>query len=282
MEKINRKVTKANGDLVSFSNEKLIKSLKKAGASNDTIAIILSKVKKEYYSKMDTKDIFKIAFSLLKNMQTPVAGKYKLKKAIQELGPSGYPFERYIGEILKHRGLQVRVGIIVQGECVKHEVDVVAKKGDKHYMVECKFHSNSKTTCHVKTPLYIHSRFLDIERAWRKQFGDESMFQEGWLVTNTRFSEDATQYGTCVGLKMVSWDFPEEGNLRELIETSGLHPITCLTTLTKKQKQKLLKKFIVLCRDICQNEQLLTEVGVPQAATQQVMKEATAICEVTP
>ena len=48
----------------------------------------------------------------------------KLKQAIMELGPSGFPFEQFVAELLKCRGYQIKVGVIVEGHCVNHEIDV--------------------------------------------------------------------------------------------------------------------------------------------------------------
>ena len=42
-----------------------------------------------------------VAFNLLKANSKFVAAKYQLKRAIMELGPSGYPFESFISEVLK-------------------------------------------------------------------------------------------------------------------------------------------------------------------------------------
>ena len=44
-----------------------------------------------------------------------------------ELGPSGFPFEKLVGKILEQEGFETRVGVIVQGNCVQHEVDVIAR-----------------------------------------------------------------------------------------------------------------------------------------------------------
>jgi hypothetical protein len=85
-----------------------------------------------------------------------------------ELGPSGFPFEKYVAEILKYQGYRVEVGVIVEGFCVKHEVDIIAEKEAKHFMIECKFHNQPGTFCDVKIPLYINSRFLDIEKMWKE------------------------------------------------------------------------------------------------------------------
>ncbi len=231
------------------------------------------------YPGITTREIYRRAFSMLRKASAHLAAKYKLKKALQELGPSGYPFEKYVGEILKHEGYKTRVGQIVQGHCVQHEVDVIASKDDQHFMVECKFHSEQVRKCDVKIPLYIHSRFLDVEKAWEQRPGHGHKFHQGWVVTNTRFTTEAIQYGTCAGLNLVSWDFPKKSSLRERIDGSGLHPVTCLTTLTKKEKQLLLDKGIVLCQELCQNEKLLKEIGVQPAREKKVMEEARLICE---
>lgn len=146
-------------------------------------------------------------------------------------------------------------------------------------MIECKFHSDDRRKCDVKIPLYIYARFLDVEKAWIEKPGHAQKFHQGWVVTNTKFSGDAIQYGTCVGLQLTSWDYPKKGSLRERIDRSGLHPLTCLTTLTKKEKQQLLDKGIVLCKELCQQEHLLNEIGVHPTRAKKVLEEAGLLCQ---
>lgn len=272
-------ITKASGEKVPFSAEKLRQSLRRAGAGEEVIDSIEKEIGQRLYTGITTKEIYRKAFSMLRKASAYLAAKYKLKKALQELGPSGYPFEKYVGAVLKFEGYETQVGKIVQGHCVQHEVDVIAKKDDQHFMIECKFHSDQVRKCDVKIPLYIHSRFLDVEKAWQQKPGHGHKFHQGWVVTNTRFTTDAIQYGTCAGLQLVSWDYPKKGSLRERIDRSGLHPITCLTTLTKKEKQLLLEKGIVLCQELCQQEQVLKEVGVLPTRAKKVMEEAGLLCE---
>ena len=138
-------ITKASGEKAPFSIEKLRNSLRRAGAGKKVIKRIETELQQILYQGISTREIYQKAFSLLKKVSTHLAAKYKLKKAILELGPSGYPFERYVGEILKHEGYRVQVGQIVQGHCVQHEVDVVAEKDDQYFMIECKFHSDQGT-----------------------------------------------------------------------------------------------------------------------------------------
>ena len=265
-------ITKASGILVPFSSQKLTKSLRKAGVNKNTIDYVVSEVEKELYPGITTKKIYKKAFSLLKSKQLrPVGARYKLKQAIMELGPSGFPFERYIGEIFKFLGYKVKIGQIITGHCVKHEVDIIAESDSRILFIECKYHNSPGYSCDVKTPLYINSRFQDIEKQSRKNSDNDQKEHQGWLVTNTKFTTDAIQYGNCAGLYLLGWDYPEKNNLKELIDQSGLHPLTALTTININEKQRLLRLKIVLCKEI--NENILRGIGLSEYKVKEVIDE---------
>jgi len=156
-------VKKASGEVVPFSYEKLQRSLKRSGASESETARIVEEINKNLFEGISTKSIYKMAFKLLKEQSNHLAAKYHLKGAIMELGPSGFPFEKYIGEILRYQGYKTRVGEIVQGKCVSHEIDVIAELDGQHFMIECKYHNQPGTFSDVKIPLYIQARFKDVE-----------------------------------------------------------------------------------------------------------------------
>lgn len=275
----NINVTKASGMKMSFNKGKLKQSMLRAGANVEQANEIVSEVMEMLVEGMTTRKIYKTAFRLLRNISSPMAARYKLKRAIMELGPSGFPFEQFIGELLKHKGYKTQVGVIVKGHCVNHEVDVIAEKEAYHFMIECKFHNSQGHISDVKVPLYIQSRFLDIEREWKQIDGHTKKFHQGWIITNTRFSEDALQYGRCMNMNLIGWDYPKNNALKDWIDVSGLHPITCLTTLTKNEKQQLLDKKIVLCKTMHKNYSLLESIGVKPPRLQKVMEECLALCE---
>ena len=276
-KKIN--ITKASGKQVSFNADKLRHSLHRSGADEDTISKIIREVQENLYDNIPTKKIYQLAFGLLKKQSPDSAGKYKLKQAIMELGPSGFPFEKYVAEILKYQGYSVKVGEIVKGHCVNHEIDVNAEKGNHHLMIECKFHNLPGTNCDVKIPLYIQARFKDVEKQWKSIPGHRTKSHQGWVVTNTKFTSDAIQYGLCAGLHLLGWDFPNGNSLREQIDASGLYPLTCLTTLTLHEKQFLLDRKIVLCKEIYNNPGLLSIAQIPAQRKKSVMNEATILCK---
>lgn len=270
-------ITKASGERQPFQPDKLYNSLRKSGASEELANHIINEIVHDLYEGMSTKKIYQKAYKLLKKESQPFAAKYNLKKALLAIGPSGFPFEHYVGEIMKSLGYQVKVNEILHGYCVDHEVDVVAEKDGKRYMVECKFHNRPGYICDVKIPLYIQSRFLDLQRNG-KESTRHLTFDQGWLVTNTRFSQDAIQYGQCAGLYLLSWDFPKKDSLQKLIDRTGLHPITALTSLTKDEKNALLKQRVVLCREILHNQAVLDYLKIPNRRKNMVLKECRYLC----
>lgn len=275
-QKIN--ITKMTGEITEFDESRLIRSLEKSGANEATILSIAEQIKEYLYDGISTKAIYKKAFALLKKHSRPTAARYKLKKAITELGPTGYPFEKFIGEILKSQGFKVDVGVIIQGHCLTHEIDVIANKDDNHYIAECKFHTDPGRKSDVKVPLYIKSRFEDVDKERRKDNKNSNKTMQGWIYTNTRFTSDALKYGECAGLSLVSWDTPEGGSLREIIDRSGLHPITSLTSLTRKEKQLILEQDIVMSIQLCNYPEILNEVGIKRSKHKAILNEANQLC----
>jgi hypothetical protein len=272
-------ITKASGEIVQFSERKLRSSLQRAGATDEQADRVMDEISNRLFKGISTKKIYRIAFNILRESSQHLAARYHLKRAIMELGPSGYPFEKYVGEILHQQGYKVAVGEIVQGQCVKHEIDVIAEMDHHHFMIECKYHNQPGTICDVKIPLYIQARFKDVEAQWLKLPGHGTKFHQGWVVTNTRFSSDAIQYGNCVGLHLLGWDYPIKGSLKDLIDKLGLYPITCLITLSKAEKQHLLERKIVLCKEICDNIQYLVQAGVNPSRIKSVLEEVTQLCQ---
>lgn len=271
-------IIKESGETAEFSDTKLRASLMRAGASNQQIDSIIEQIESKLHPGISTRSIYKQAFSLLKESSRHLAARYHLKRAIMELGPSGYPFEKYIGEILRIQGYEIKIGEIVQGKCVQHEVDVLASKDQHQLMVECKYHNQPGHICDIKVPLYIHSRFTDIVAQWNKTNNDPNIHYEGWVATNTQFSQDAIQYSTCIGLKLLGWNYPAKGSLKSLIDSLGLYPITCLTSLTAHEKQELLDKKIVLCREIQDNQKLLDGLHIKSGRQSIILQETHLLC----
>jgi len=271
-------IIKSSGKKVKFSLGKLKASLKRIGTDEQTIEQIIDKVSEELYQGISTKEIYNRAFALLKRKKSYLASKYKLKKAIYELGPTGFPFERFISAILNYSGFKTQVGKILQGQCVSHEVDVIATKNGATTIIECKFHSQEGLNCNVKIPLYINSRYNDIETYWNVNSKKTSKLTKGWVVTNTRFTKDAISYGNCANLYLLSWDYPKNDGLKDRIDRLGLYPVTVSTLLTKREKQFLLSRDVVLCRQLIGDAFYLDHLGISEIRKEKILKEIKMLC----
>ena len=279
MEDQNFDIIKSSGKRVKFSIEKLRNSLRRSGANEQIVSEIIDIVRNELYQDISTKEIYNRAFSLLKKKKSVFASKYKLKKAIYELGPTGFPFEQFVAAILRYSGYETEVGTILQGKCVSHEVDVIARKNDQHIIAECKFHGDQRNKCNVKIPLYIHSRYRDILANYSNGTGNKGP-NEGWVVTNTRFTKDAIIFGKCSGLYLMSWDHPKENGLKDRIDRLGLYPVTVSTLLSRREKQFLLSRDIVLCRELINEHFYLDHLGISENRKKRILTEIGMLCDV--
>lgn len=266
-------ILKASGEEEAFDSGKLLNSLRRAGTPENLAREIAQDILSHIEQGMTTRAIYKKAFDMLRKRKRSNAARYSLKKAIMELGPTGYPFEHFVAQVLAQHGFEIKVGQVLQGRCVTHEVDVVATHNNTQYLVECKFYNSQGKYASVQVPLYVRSRVNDIIEFREKlpEYKETRFF--GWVVTNTRFTDDALSYGRCAGLHMLSWDLPREKSLKDMIESAGLFPVTVLTGLSGKQKEKILGKDIVLCRQLRENLEILDEIGIEPAKKRSILKE---------
>lgn len=276
-------VIKSTGEREQFSLSKLRRSLSRSGADDETIQRIIDHILPELHDGMKTSQIYKHAYSILKKNKYPAAIRYSLRKAVMELGPSGFPFEKYVAEVMRGKGYATRTGVVLPGFCVSHEVDVLMSKGDRHIFVECKFHNQQGIKTDVKVALYVHARFLDLQKAHdeahKKHEGEVGRVHEGWLVTNTKLTLDAIQYANCAGLTIIGWDYPEKGNLQDLILETGVHPLTFLSSLSSKEKSSLLERGVVMCRDLKNDESHLRSIGFSDDQIRNVVSEVDQVCQ---
>jgi Holliday junction resolvase len=246
------KIKKASGLIEDFSSQKLLDSLIRSGAERDQAEEILEKIISEISPYTSTKKIYRLAHKYLRQFSRTSGLRYSLKRGLLRLGPSGYPFEKYIGEIMKHYGYRIDVGIIMEGKCVKHEIDVFAINDREVVSVECKYRNNSENAPDVKIALYVHARFQDLRPVMKARYPGRNF--SGWLVTNTRFTSDAIQYAECAGLRIKSWRYPENSSLEKMIEGKKLYPVTVLSTLNSSRIRKLIDHHVILMKELAQME----------------------------
>jgi hypothetical protein len=227
---------------------------------------ITQKVLEFAYDGISTREIYGRVFQLLKKYEYPSALKFSLKKAIMRMGPSGFLFETYVSEILKHYGYKTRTRKILKGACTNQEVDIIVEEElpeRKKYMVECKYHNSSGIYTGLKETLYTYARFLDLKEGYTKGFCER--IDGAWLVTNTKISTEAKKYGKCKGLKFIGWRYPLERGLERLIEEKSLYPITILEFDDKNYLEKLSKFGIITLKNLqtVKPEILSKKINIP-------------------
>lgn len=258
-------VKKVNGEKEPFSEEKLIHSIHRAGISEQLQHDALIHVEQKLYNEIPTTEIYEHLIEFLDKNIPYAKGKYGLKQAIMELGPTGYPFEDFIAALLRSKGYQVELRQILQGKCVTHEIDVLAKKDGKTIAIECKFHNTPGIRSDIHVALYTKARFDDIKEL--------NKLDQMWLITNTKATTDAIKYGMCSGVEVISWNYPQNNSLRDWVNQVNLHPITEITSLTQQQKQQLFNQHIVLCKDLADKPYYLNSFNLSENQRQAVLDE---------
>ena len=236
-------IRKSDGAEQVFQGEKLARALLRAKVSNPLAHDIVSEVEKLLQPGTTTKHIHERVLHLLETSDPLGAARYNLKHAMMELGPTGFPFEKYFARLMEVYGWKTQVGVHVSGKCVIHEVDVLAERDGEKRAVEAKYHNQPSGRTDVKVALYVHARHLDLSA--------KDPYVSGVLVTNTQFTPEATAYGECVGMKMQALNYPENDGLAKYIESKGLYPITVLSLLPKQAATALAVDGKVLASELC-------------------------------
>jgi Holliday junction resolvase-like predicted endonuclease len=263
-------VIKANNQKEPFSEEKVIQSIRRAHIPEPLQAETLASVKSKLYDGISTNEIYQHILEYLDTAGHPYTKtRYSLKESLMMLGPTGYPFEDFIAQLLEADGYKTQVRQVLSGKCVTHEVDVIAEKDGRASMIEAKFHNSPGVRSEVQVALYTHARFEDVKI--------KNKLDEAWIVTNTKTTVDANLYAECSQMKVISWDYPEGNGLREMIERAQLYPVTMLTSLTQSNKLALLNNHIVLCKQIAANHSVLDAIPLSKEDREKTIAEVTFI-----
>lgn len=271
-------ITKASGAKELFDSQKLENSLLNSGASKESARHIVDHISRELEDGMSTSMLYDHAFFLLDRLEKPAGARYSLKRALAELGPTGFPFEKFMAEVFRARSFHVETNQFIKGHCAEHEVDLVAWNENRLMMFEAKFHNEIGLKSDLKVALYVKARFDDI-KGIDFYYGKKRRLDEGWLITNTKFTDKAIKYALCSGLRIIGWNFPAQGNLHDLIEDVAMHPVTSLSSLSQSDKKTLVDAGIVLCKDI-RNEALLKTLGLSREKIEAVVEESKIVCPI--
>lgn len=246
---MNKKIYVINlrGEKEPFSFKKVYQSARNCGASKEMAFEIASQIEKEIFPGIKTSQIFDRIFELLLTKSPQSAIKFNLKKAIEDLGPTGFPFEKFIARIFESEGFEVKLNQTIPGFCVDYEIDFTAKKGNVIYIGECKFRQEVGGRVELKHALANYARFLDIQKG---KYLNGNFVYKSLLVTNAKFTSRVIQYSRCVGVELLGWKFPPHEGLEKLIEKNQLYPITILPSVHPSLAKTLILNKIILVKDV--------------------------------
>ena len=268
-------VINSRGEKEPFSFRKVFRSARRAGASQKLALEIAKKIEKEIYPEIKTREIFKRVKQLLKKEDLRTSLRFSLKEGIRKLGPNGFSFEKYVGEIFSELGFDVSLNLYLKGRCARYEVDFLAKKEDLIYVGECKYRVNQGERIDLKVILEIWARFLDLKEGYLKQFSKYQV--RPILVTNAKFTNQVINYAKCIGeIDLLGWRYPKPKGLEYLIESQKLYPVTILPSFRPIFLEAFEKEKIMLAGDILSlgKKKLYQKIGISSSRIDSLIKEA--------
>jgi hypothetical protein len=258
-------VVKASGDIEEFNRRKFLRSIMRGGSSKAVARKVLDSIEPKLHEEVTTKEIYQLASTQLSRYDPKASVAYDLKDSIMKLGPSGFPFEDFIGAVLSWMGYEVSVRNIAHGRCVRHEIDLIAVAKGKATMVECKYHNYKGVFTGLKEAMYTYARLLDIKEGYAVDHVGAKI-EKAMLVTNTKFSEDAITFSSCRDIELLGWHHPERNGLERIIDNGRLYPTTILHGLDAQETAALAKCGLIMVRDLVRFDlgDIAAKTGIPR------------------
>jgi hypothetical protein len=272
-------VTKADGSKQLYSREKAVQTCLRMGADRQVAEQIANQVERRLYDGITTRKILQIIFSLMRKPKPAVRHLFDLRRGISLMEPKP-EFEVFIQEILAHSGFQVKPNTILKGLCGEHEVDAIATKNGLTYFVEAKHHF----TYHALTGLdetRIARAILEAVTEGYQQGVTKIKLDTAVIVTNTRYSKHALNYGSCRGIVQIGWTTPEGSGLRDVVEKHKLYPLSCLRGVNVETRLLLVDASIVFIKQVLEHDADYYErkLSLPHQTVLSLMDKASHIAK---
>jgi hypothetical protein len=265
-------IVKNNGESVEFSSQKIQRTLKRTGATPDIIKAVVADVEKRVRPGMTTRELSRLVRDELRQESTSLAHRYNLKGALLKLGPAGFKFEKYVAEILNAYGYTTELPEELQGACVRHEVDVVARKAGQTVMIEAKFRNDFSHFVRLKDTMATWTRFNDLNDGALMKLCPH--FDQVWMVTNGQISSRSKRFGECKQMHMIGWNYPRTNSLANMVDHAYLYPVTVIDSLSRTEIESLAEHDYLLCRDLADKdpERIAWETGLSKIRATRVVQ----------
>ncbi len=265
---------KADGRKQLFDKEKIVRTCLRMGASRETAEKIAYAVEARAYDGIETKKILKMIFRLLSRYNPAIKHMIDLRKALSLINPKP-DFERFVQILLSEHGYEVTPNQIIRGKCVEHEVDAVAKKNGKTYIVEVKHHFNYHTPTGLDVSRIARAVLEDVTEGFELGLNNLKI-DAAMIVCNTKLSNHALRYAKCRGIHHIGWGSPPNCDLQKMIEEKKLYPVTYIKGLNKTVREKFSLAGIVLLKQLVTEKpgKLERQTGIPRKILGSTIRKA--------
>jgi hypothetical protein len=267
-------VTKADGSKQPFDREKIVQTCQRMGANFEVASQIATKIETSIHEGISTKAILQKIFDLMREQNSAVKHVFDLREGLS-LMVSKPEFEVFVRVLLLHGGFQVKPNAVLRGLCGEHEVDAIATKNGEVYIVEAKHHSTYHALTGLDESRIARAILEDLTDGYAKGITDFKV-DRAIIVTNTRYSEHALQYGSCRGILQIGWDSPEGLGIREIVGKYRLYPLSCLRGVSTETRLRLVESGIVLIKQLLEQDSRYLErkLGLSRSKVTFLMEKA--------
>ncbi|MFC1726918.1 restriction endonuclease [Patescibacteria group bacterium] len=231
-KKIN--VIKHGGSSELYDRQKVLQSILRSQVNDHQAQEILSRVEKRLHDGISTKSLYQIVNREIVRQDLPhCSDLYRLREAVATM--DSIDFEKFVKEILTKEGFEAQWNLILNGLCIDHQIDVVAKnKNGQVYYVEVKHHRHYHRDTGLGTVIELWGRYKDLMDGYHKSRQPYD-FASAWLITNTKFSRHAKKFSACKNLRLTGWHYflKEKGQeskngLEKEFESLGVDQVSLL------------------------------------------------------
>ena len=247
------------------------------GATPTVAMSIAEEVEKRIYNGIETRKILQMIFKSLRKHKPAMNYQIDLRRSLSLLRPAP-DFENFIQLLLGEYGYKVTPNQILRGRCVEHEVDAVARRNGKTYIVEIKHHYKYHTPTSLDVSRISRAVFEDLVDG--HEIGLNNLkIDYALIVCNTKLSEHAKRYANCRGILHIGWSSPKNHDLQTMIEKKKLYPITILRGLKAEIRNKLTSNRIILLKQLTREipTGLRNQIGLSKEKYKSLSKSASAI-----
>jgi hypothetical protein len=238
-------VTKSSGSTEPYDPAKLCQSMVISGLDQTEAEGICSVISDTLPSETSSSHLWRTTLTQLYSKNISAAARYGLRRAMNEIGPDGFIFEKYLATLFHQEGFETSTNIKVLGKSgLYHELDVQMDKDSITHLVEAKYRNDYGTRTHLDTIMYAHARLLDIESV----HPHTNIVM--WVMTNSEFTTSAIQYAQTYDIHLLGWNYPQNGNLHDLIVKHHLYPISSILGLSQPERRTFVENGIVLLVDL--------------------------------